>query len=80
MTISVTQLNNYIRGIFDMDAVLADLSVCGEITNVKRARDGWYFSLKDEGGAINCFCYANVPCLPSVMPYLITMSRHFLFW
>lgn len=59
MTISVTQLNNYIRGIFDIDAVLSDLSVCGEITNVKRARDGWYFSLKDEGGAINCFCYAN---------------------
>ncbi|MCH5151184.1 MAG: exodeoxyribonuclease VII large subunit [Clostridiales bacterium] len=59
MTISVTQLNNYIHGIFDMDAVLSDLSVCGEITNVKRARDGWYFSLKDEGGAINCFCYEN---------------------
>lgn len=59
MTISVTQLNNYIRGIFDIDAVLSDLSVCGEITNVKRARDGWYFSLKDDGGAINCFCYTN---------------------
>ena len=59
MTISVTQLNNYIHGIFDMDGVLNDVSVCGEITNVKRARDGWYFSLKDDGGAINCFCYAN---------------------
>ena len=59
MTISVTQLNNYIHGIFDIDAVLSDVSVCGEITNVKRARDGWYFSLKDDGGAINCFCYAS---------------------
>lgn len=59
MTISVTQLNNYIRGIFDIDAVLSNLSVCGEIVNVKRARDGWYFSLKDEGGAVNCFCYSN---------------------
>ena len=59
MTITVTQLNNYIRGIFDIDAVLSELAVCGEITNVKRARDGWYFSLKDEGGAINCFCYGN---------------------
>ena len=59
MTITVTQLNNYIHGVFDMDAVLNDLTVCGEITNVKRARDGWYFSLKDENAAVNCFCYAS---------------------
>lgn len=57
MTISVTQLNNYIRGLFDMDGVLGDLSVAGEVTNVKRYGSGYYFSLKDEGGAINCFCY-----------------------
>ena len=57
MTITVTQLNNYIHGIFDIDAVLNDLTVCGEITNVKRARDGWYFSLKDDNAAVNCFCY-----------------------
>lgn len=57
MTISVTQLNNYIRGLFDMDGVLGDLSVAGEVTNVKRYGSGYYFSLKDDGGAINCFCY-----------------------
>lgn len=59
MTISVTQLNNYVKGIFDMDAVLSDLSVCGEITNVKRSYNGWYFTLKDNDAAVNCFCYAN---------------------
>ena len=59
MTITVTQLNNYIRGLIDIDAVLNDVTVCGEITNVKRARDGWYFSLKDDDSAINCFCYAS---------------------
>lgn len=57
MTISVTQLNNYIKGLFDIDGVLNDVSVCGEITNVKRAANGWYFSLKDGDSAINCFCY-----------------------
>ena len=57
MTITVTQLNNYIHGVFDIDALLSDLTVCGEITNVKRARDGWYFSLKDDNAAVNCFCY-----------------------
>lgn len=59
MTISVTQLNNYIHGLFDIDGVLSDLSVCGEITNVKPSRDGWFFSLKDETASVNCFCYAN---------------------
>ena len=59
MTITVTQLNNYIHGVFDIDALLNDLTVCGEITNVKRARDGWYFSLKDDYAAVNCFCYAS---------------------
>lgn len=59
MTITVTQLNNYIHGVFDIDPLLNDLTVCGEITNVKRARDGWYFSLKDENAAVNCFCYES---------------------
>lgn len=57
MTISVTQLNNYIRGLFDTDGVLNDVSVCGEVTNLKKAGNGWYFSLKDDSGAINCFSY-----------------------
>lgn len=59
MTITVTQLNNYIHGVFDMDPRLSELTVCGEITNVKRARDGWYFSLKDDNAAVNCFCYES---------------------
>lgn len=59
MTISVSQLNNYVRGLLDIDGVLNDLSVCGEVTNVKQSRDGWYFTLKDENSAIDCFCYAT---------------------
>ncbi len=61
MTISVTQLNNYVKGLLDMDGVLNDVSVCGEVTNVKQSRDGWYFSLKDENAAIDCFCYGTAP-------------------
>lgn len=59
MTLTVSQLNNYIRGIFDFDSTLDDVTVCGEVTNVKAYSKGWYFSLKDEVGAINCFCYAD---------------------
>lgn len=59
MTISVTQLNNYIHGLIEIDGVLNDLSVCGEITNVKRTYNGWYFTLKDNAAAVNCFSYAD---------------------
>lgn len=59
MTITVTQLNNYLKGILDLDGVLDNVSVSGEITNVKAYGSGWYFSLKDEQAAINCFCYAS---------------------
>lgn len=61
MTISVTQLNNYVKGLLDIDGVLNDVSVCGEVTNVKQSRDGWYFTLKDENAAIDCFCYGTPP-------------------
>lgn len=60
MTITVTQLNNYISGVFSLDGVLDNVSVCGEITNVKRYKDCWYFSLKDDSGAINCMTFSNV--------------------
>lgn len=59
MTISVTQLNNYIGGLFDVDGVLNSVSVCGEITNVKQYKDCWYFSLKDDGGAVNCMTFSS---------------------
>ena len=59
MTLSVLQLNNYIKGLFDFDGTLDNVTVCGEITNVKAYSRGWYFSLKDEVGAINCFTYAT---------------------
>ncbi len=61
MTISVSQLNNYVRGLLDLDGVLNDVSVCGEVTNVKQSRDGWYFTLKDDDAAIDCFCYGTEP-------------------
>ncbi len=44
MTISVTQLNNYIRGLFDIDGVLNNVSVCGEVTNLKIPRRMVFFA------------------------------------
>ncbi len=79
MTISVSQLNNYIHGLFDIDGVLNDVSVCGEITNVKCAREGWYFSLKDENSAIDCFCYGNGNVEPTVGALIVAEGK-INFW
>ncbi len=45
---SVSQLNEYIRRLFEQDTVLENVCVCGEISNFVAHRSGhFYFSLKD---------------------------------
>ena len=47
-TLSVTQLNNRIKGLIDSDPVLADICVRGELSNYKIYPSGHhYFTLKD---------------------------------
>ena len=79
MTITVTQLNNYVHGLFESDGVLCDLSVCGEIANVKRSRDGWYFSVKDENAAVDCFCYDSAGAEPIAGTMAVVEGR-LNFW
>ena len=56
--LSITQINEYIRGIMDADALLAGLAVRGEISNYKMYPSGHhYFTLKDEGGALKCVMF-----------------------
>ncbi len=55
---SVTQINEYIRGKMDADALLSGLAVRGEISNYKLYPSGHhYFTLKDEGGALRCVMF-----------------------
>ncbi|MFY9534002.1 exodeoxyribonuclease VII large subunit, partial [Clostridium sp.] len=50
-TLSVSELNNYIKKILDNDFILNNLSVKGEISNLKYHSSGHiYFSLKDDNG------------------------------
>lgn len=56
--LSITQINEYIRSMMDSDALLAGLSVRGEISNYKMYPSGHhYFTLKDEGGALKCVLF-----------------------
>lgn len=54
--VKVSQLNSYIKRILQTDPVLGNVSVIGEISNLKFHGSGHvYFSLKDETSRINCF-------------------------
>lgn len=54
--VSVSRLNSYIRRILHSDPILSNVSVIGEISNLKYHSSGHiYFTLKDEASKINCF-------------------------
>lgn len=54
--VSVSQLNGYIKRILQMDPLLGNVSVIGEISNLKFHGSGHvYFTLKDQNSKINCF-------------------------
>jgi len=56
--ISVTALNQYVKGLLDRDRLLGRVYVCGEISNYKRYPSGHhYFSLKDAESAIRCVLF-----------------------
>ncbi len=55
ITLTVTQLNEYVRRTFASDPMLHGICLTGELSNLKRHVSGhWYFTLKDEEAAINC--------------------------
>ena len=58
--IRVGQLNNYIGRVLKTDPILGNVSVIGEISNLKFHGSGHvYFSLKDEASKVNCFLAAS---------------------
>lgn len=55
---SVSQINGYLKELFDGDQNLTAVFVRGEISNYKAYPSGHhYFSLKDEGGTIRCVMF-----------------------
>ena len=54
--VKVSQLNSYIKRILQTDPILGNVSVTGEVSNLKFHGSGHvYFSLKDEKSRISCF-------------------------
>ncbi len=59
--VKVGQLNQYIGRVLGSDPILSDLSVIGEISNLKFHSSGHvYFSLKDERSRVNCFLPSRI--------------------
>ena len=56
--LSISQLNDYIRGKLDNDALLNGVAVRGEISNYKMYPSGHhYFTLKDENSQLKCVMF-----------------------
>ena len=56
--LSVTDINKYVKALFENDPLLPEVSVRGEITNFKAHYTGHlYFTLKDEYSTIKCVMF-----------------------
>lgn len=59
-TLTVSEVNNYIKRVIDDDLILSNLSVKGEISNLKFHSSGHiYFALKDKECRINCVMFKS---------------------
>ena len=60
-TITVSQLNTYVKSLIENDSRLTILSVSGEISNFKNhfSSGHWYFTLKDQNASIRCVMFRN---------------------
>ena len=69
-TLTVTQLNEYIKRIIDNNPVLADVYVKGEISNFKNhySTGHFYFTIKDEGGMIRAIMFKSQASRLRFMP------------
>ncbi len=58
--LTVTALNNRIKDLFELDPLLADVCVRGELSNYKMYPSGHhYFTLKDKDSALRCVMFRS---------------------
>lgn len=60
-TITVSQLNAYVKALVENDPRLSYISVSGEISNFKNhfSSGHWYFTLKDQNASIRCVMFRS---------------------
>ncbi len=56
--LTVSQLNNYVKGVFDDELILKNITVFGEVFECNRASNNVTFlTLKDEGSILHCVSF-----------------------
>jgi len=58
--LTVSQLNRYIKGVFEDELILHNLCVEGEVLDIKSVGNAVYIVLKDEDSVLNCVCFNGV--------------------
>ena len=70
LELTVSQLNEYVRRMFQMDPMLRAIELKGEISNLKFHQSGaLFFTMKDENAAISCVMYADETENLQAMPF-----------
>ncbi|MCL1855049.1 MAG: exodeoxyribonuclease VII large subunit [Clostridia bacterium] len=69
LTLTVSELNEYVRRSLAGDPMLHGISLRGEISNMKRHISGhWYFTLKDAQSAVNCAMFRQAALTAPFIP------------
>lgn len=59
-TLTVSEINKYIKDTMAKDFILTNVTICGEISNYKNHYSGhMYFTLKDESSTIKCVMFKD---------------------
>ncbi|MGA9348491.1 MAG: exodeoxyribonuclease VII large subunit [Anaerolineae bacterium] len=66
---TVSQITNYIKELFEIDFVLQDLWIEGEVSNFSRSAAGHaYFTLKDEAASVRCVMWRSLAERQAYLP------------
>ncbi len=55
--LSVSQVNSYIKGIFDSELMLKNICIYGEVSSYNVSNNIAYFNIKDEDNLLNCVMF-----------------------
>ena len=62
-TLTVAQLNEYVKGVFEDELVLHDLQVEGEVYECKQTAAALFVTLRERDSLLHCVCFAHVDAL-----------------
>ncbi len=59
VSITVSQLSNYISNLVKRDTFLSNITISGEVSNAAKSGGNIFFNLKDESASLKCIIFRN---------------------